>query len=172
MSAVRGLTLPPALVSARQQARARWRAFAPRERRLLTAVFWLVGLFLVWSIGLQPALRTLNSAPEQLNVLDLQLQQMQQMAVESATLRRAPTVSASQASAALKSATDHLGTQGRLTVQGDRATLTVTAVTGARLNAWLTEARSAARIRPVEAQLTRSAQGYTGTIVVQLGGQP
>ena len=38
------------------------------------------------------------------------------------------------------------------------------------LAAWLAEVRSAARARVVEATLTRGPQGYSGSVVVALGG--
>jgi general secretion pathway protein M len=38
------------------------------------------------------------------------------------------------------------------------------------LQGWLGEVRSAARARPVEAQLTRGPKGYAGTLVLTLGG--
>jgi general secretion pathway protein M len=37
------------------------------------------------------------------------------------------------------------------------------------LQAWLTEVRSAARARPVEAQLQRGPTGFSGSIVLSLG---
>ena len=40
----------------------------------------------------------------------------------------------------------------------------------AQLSAWLAEVRSGARARPVEANLSRGASGYNGTIVVTIGG--
>ncbi|MDB5817584.1 MAG: ral secretion pathway protein GspM [Rhizobacter sp.] len=175
MSTLRPPASAPAasgLAGARLQAAAWWRSLAPRERRLVSIGGWLIGLFIVWSIGIQPALRTLRAAPVQLDLIELQLQQMQQMASESTALRAAPAVSSSQAAAALRSATASLGDQGRIIIIGDRATLTVTGVNGARLAAWLSEARSAARVRPVEAQLTRNPQGYTGNVVVQIGSAP
>ena len=36
----------------------------------------------------------------------------------------------------------------------------------------LSEARLAARARPVEAKLTRGDEGYTGTLVVAIGSRP
>ena len=83
-------------------------------------------------------------------------------------------VSPAQAAAALKAATDRLGSAGRLSLQGDRASLTLTGVSPEALRSWLLEARSAARVRPSEAQLTRGPQGYSGSIVVMLtsGGTP
>ena len=58
------------------------------------------------------------------------------------------------------------GAAGRLQVVGDRATLTLSGVNGTQLSDWLAEARSAARARPLEANLTRGPQGYSGSIVV------
>lgn len=80
---------------------------------------------------------------------------------------RAP-VSPAQAGAALQAATERLGEKGRLSMQGDRASLTLNGVGPEALRGWLLEARSAARARPVEAQLTRSGAGFSGTVVVQL----
>ncbi|HEX6363118.1 MAG TPA: type II secretion system protein M, partial [Albitalea sp.] len=53
--------------------------------------------------------------------------------------------------------------------QGDRATLTLSGVSGEALREWLGEARSAARARPVDVQLTRTGSGYAGLVVVTLG---
>jgi general secretion pathway protein M len=53
-------------------------------------------------------------------------------------------------------------------MQGDRASLTLNGVSPEALRGWLLEARSAARVRPVEAQLARGPQGFTGTLVVSL----
>jgi len=40
---------------------------------------------------------------------------------------------------------------------------------GETLRAWLAEARSAAHVRPIDVQLTRSAQGYSGSVIVSFG---
>jgi general secretion pathway protein M len=165
-----GFTVPPALASLRDQAVERWRAFAPRERLAIGAALALIGVYLVWAIAVQPAWRTLREAPAQLDRLDAQLQQMQRLAAESKTLRGTAPVSPGQAAVALKSATERLGEQGRIVMQGDRATLTLTGVQGDALRAWLSEARSAAHARALDVQLTRSTQGYAGSVVVSLGG--
>jgi general secretion pathway protein M len=55
-------------------------------------------------------------------------------------------------------------------MQGERALLTLNNVGTAALRDWLAEVRAGARARPIEANLTRSAQGYTGTLVVSVGG--
>ena len=77
-----------------------------------------------------------------------------------------------QAAAALKSASERLGDRARLVLQGDRATLTLTGVASEALGAWLQEARSTARERPLEVQLLRNPQGFSGKVVVGLGGTP
>jgi general secretion pathway protein M len=162
----------PALASLRQQAAAWWAARLPRERQALAAVAVVLILFFVWSVFVAPALRTLRDAPAQLDRLDAQMQQMQRLAAESAALRNVAPVSNAQASLALKAASDRLGDRARLTLQGDRASLALTGVDTVALLAWLQEARSGARARPVEAQLQRGAQGFSGSIGVTLGGTP
>ena len=147
---------------------ARWRALGPRERRGLSIAAWVVGLFVLWALAIAPAWRTASAAPQQLDQLDAQLQAMQRQANEAHELRAIPSIGNTQAAAALKAASEGLGGAGRLQLSGDRATLTLTNVNGAQLREWLAEARSAARARPLEANLTRSPQGYSGSIVVAL----
>jgi general secretion pathway protein M len=149
---------------------ARWRALSERERNAASLALAAVVLLLVWWIALQPALRTLRDAPAQIDRLDAQLQHMQRQAAEAVELRAAPPLSTAQSTASLQAATERLGPRGRLALAGERATLTLTGATGAQLRDWLAEARSGARARPVEVQLTRTPQGYSGTVVVTVGG--
>ena len=168
----RSLRLPPALLTLRQQAIQLWRGMAVRERRGLALAMLALLLFGMWTTLVQPAWRTLREAPVQLDQLDSQLQQMQRVAAESRGLRGAAPVTMAQVSLALKSATDRLGDKAKLAQQGDRATLTLSGVSPDALRSWLNEARSAARARPVEAQLVRAASGYSGTLVVNLVSAP
>ncbi len=150
--------------------RARWAALAQRERRLALLASALLGLLLLWWLAVQPAWRTLASAPAQLDALDAQQQTMQRLAIEARELRAAPPLNVEQSSAALKAATDRLGDQGRLSLQGERAVLTLTGASPTQLRDWLAEARSGARARPLEANLSLTAQGYSGTLIVAIGG--
>lgn len=149
--------------------RARWQSLSPRDRRLLALAAGVLGAYLFWLVLLQPAWRTLREAPAQIDALDTQLQRMQALAAEAAELRTAPALSTEQAAAALRAASARLGPKGRLVLQGDRGVLTVTGASGTQLREWLSEARTGAHARPVDAQLTRGAQGWGGTIVVTLG---
>lgn len=157
------------LRQARAQAAAQWQALGERERVALAAIAVLLGLLLAWSLLLAPALRTLKNAPVELEKVELQLQQMQAQAQEARTLRAAPAVPPAQAQAALTASVAHLGTAARLNMAGDRAVVSLTGVSPEMLQGWLGEVRSAARARPVEAQLTRGPKGYSGTLVLSLG---
>ena len=166
------LKLPPAIDGLRQQARTRWSAFAPRERLALVVMGCAIAALLLWLLAIQPAWRVARDAPAQIDRLDAQLREMQIVARESAGLRDTAPVSPAQAQEALRSATTELGAAARLSLQGDRAVLTLTGVAPEALTDWLQQARSAARARPVEAQLMRAGNGYTGTLVLTLGSAP
>jgi general secretion pathway protein M len=154
----------------RAQALTQWQSLGERERLALTVVAVVLGLALAWSVLLAPALRTLKTAPTELEQLEAQLQQMQAQAQEAQALRKVQPVPPAQAQEALKASVDHLGAIARLSVVGDRATVTLNGITPAALQSWLGEVRSAARARPVEAQLTRGPKGYSGSLVLTLGG--
>jgi general secretion pathway protein M len=147
-----------------------WAGLAARERQMVSLMLVAVALFLLWVLAIAPAWRTVTTAPAELDALEQQLQQMRRQAADARELRTATPVPASQASVSIKAATDRLGVdRAKLALQPDRAVLTLQGVTGEQLRAWLSEVRSGARARPVEAQLTRGPQGYTGTLVVSLG---
>lgn len=162
--------LPARFQQARAQAGAHWQALGERERLAAGVVAVLVGLLLAWSVLLAPPLRTLKTAPAELERLGLQLQVMQAQAQDARALAAAPPVPPAQAQAALTASVAHLGAAARLTLTGDRAVVTFNGVTPEQLQGWLGEVRSAARARPVEAQLTRAANGYSGNLVLTLGG--
>lgn len=149
--------------------RAWWAAQTRRDRRLLLLGAGVLLAYLVWAVLLQPALSTLRVAAVESERLQAQMQAMQRQAAEAQLLRAQPPVSALQSGTALQSATERLGDSGRLALQGDRAVLTLNGASAAQLRDWLAEARSGARARPVQAQLTRGDSGYSGTLTVAFG---
>lgn len=146
-----------------------WKQLASRERLLVIGAGVVLVLGLTWLVLIAPALRTLREAPATLDRLDAQLQQMQRLASEARDLKSTPPVSVNQSLNALRAASERLGEHARFVAQGDRATLTLTGVSGDKLRQWLAEARSGARARTVDAQLSRGAQGFSGNIVVTFG---
>ena len=153
----------------REGALAAWRARPPRDRMALTVMALVIGVFVVWVLFVAPAVSTLRGAPAQLEALDTQLLQMRTMAAEVRDLRNATPVPAAQAGLAIKAAAERQGDKVRLTLQNDRALLTLQNASPEQLRALLVEARSAARARPLEANLVRGPSGFTGTLVLSLG---
>ena len=150
--------------------KARWQALGEREKSLVLLGGLALGLLLLWNIAVQPAWRQLRELPPQIDRVDVELQQMRQMAQEAKDLRETPGVAAAQAAQALQAATERLGTAGKLSVSGERIVLTLSGVTGTQLQEWLGEVRGAARARPIESQLQRGPKGYSGTVVLTVGG--
>ncbi|MBY0455502.1 MAG: type II secretion system protein M [Burkholderiaceae bacterium] len=135
-----------------------WKALAPREKNLLRAAAALIALAVLWWLGLAPALHTLQTAPSRHASLDAQWQHMQALQAQAQQLQNAPRTTPQAALDALQvSVTERLGTSARLSVVGDRATLTLQGTPADALAAWLAQARSNARTLPQEAHLTRTA---------------
>jgi general secretion pathway protein M len=154
--------------------RARWAVLAPRERRLVAIAGWMLGAAVLWFALVAPPLKVVRAAPARLDALDAQIQEMQRAAAEARGLRALPSVGAAQAQAAVKAATDGLDGSARLQLSGERATITFTNTAGHDFQDWLGEVRGAGRARVIDAKLTRGAQGFSGTVVLQLpgGGAP
>ncbi len=157
------------IASSTADAKKWWRALAERERVLLLFAAALLLLALLWFVAVQPAWRTLARAPAESDALDQQLQTMQQLASEVQQLRAAPAVSPQQAAAAIKSASERLGDKAKLSLQGERAVLTLSSVSTSALRDFLAEARAGARARPLEATLSRTPAGHSGSLVLGLG---
>ena len=166
-------TGPAGLAGARSALRGlqgRWAAMARRERRLVSLAGAVLASYLVWSLAIAPAWRTLQTAPARLDAQQHQAQQMQILAGEAAALRAVAPVPLDQAQAALTAATERLGPPGKLSLQGERALLTLKGVDSAALAAWLAEVRAGARARVVEASLTMTGPGvYDGSLTLALG---
>lgn len=146
-----------------------WQRLAEREKWAVGVAGVAVLAAVVWWVAIAPALKTLRQAPLTLQQLDLQLAQMQGLALEAERLRQTPSISASQAEAALRAATVRLSDEVNLNIQGDRATVSLSNVPGWALAPWLAEVRVGAHARPESAQLNKvSEHNYSGTIVLVL----
>lgn len=158
----------PALNPLRQ----RWQALSERERLMVGAGGAALAFLLLWWLAVQPVIQTWRTVPAARQALELQALDMQRLASEARELKGQAPVSHAQAVQALQAATGRLGAQGRLSVQGDRATLTLTQASPAQLRHWLDEARQGARARPTDLQLSRDDAGLTGQLVVALPATP
>ena len=159
------------LTVTRNQLLARYAKLDARERQMVVIIVAAVTFLVVWLALVRPAMNTLDAAPVLRAQADAQLLQMQAISNEARQLRALPPVPPSVAEQVLKSATDQLGGKAKISVQGERATLSVTGINGEELRKWLLQARGGARARPVEANLMRAGDGYNGTLVVSIGAQ-
>jgi general secretion pathway protein M len=152
------------------QLRARWGALAPREKIMVAGASAVVLLALLWLIAVQPALNVLRASEAQHRALDAQVQQMMTLQQQARTLQTQPKLGHDEALRMLElSLRQRLGTTARLTVNGDRATVTLTGTPADALARWLTQARVDARALPSEARLSRNTTGlWEGTLVLSL----
>ena len=150
--------------------RARWNTLAPREKLLVAAAAGVIAFALVWLVAIGPALSTLRSSDEQRVQLDAQLQRMVALRAEAQGMQSQPRQGREEALRQLElGLRQRLGTSGRITVTGDRVTVTLTGTQADALAQWLSQARTAARALPGEAHLTRNASGlWEGNIVLTL----
>ena len=146
--------------------RQQWTRMSARERVMVGFAMAAVALVALVMLGLRPAWTKLQKGPASLARLDADLQSVQRAAAEAQALRQVGPVPAEQAQAALKAATAALGPQAQLSTQGDGVLVQLNDVGAEALLQWLGEVRRAARMRPVQAQLQRKGDRYTGTIVL------
>ena len=158
---------------------AAWARLGARERRLAALAATVVGLAMLWWLGLAPALRTLREADSQRAALQVQAQQMQRLKTEAEALKALPRLSRDEALRALEAAVkQRLGATGQLSVVGDRANVALKETPADALAQWLADARINARATPVDARLTRGANTapgapvlWSGTLSLSLPGQ-
>lgn len=147
-----------------------WRGLAPREKMLASGAAALVLLALLWWLLVGPALAVLRTSEPQHRALDAQLARMQALQQQARALQGQPKQGYDDSLRALEAAVrQRLGATARITVAGDRVTLTLAGTPADALAAWLAEARTNARALPAEARLTRGAAGgWDGTLVLTL----
>ena len=154
--------------------RARWTQLDSRERTLVLAALSVVGVALLWWVGISPALGTLRQADAQRSSLAAQVQKMQNLQVQTQAIQSQPKINRDDALRALEASVKGLGATAQLNVAGDRATVTLRNTAADALARWLSQARVNARAIPSEARLTRSAASaggaaaWDGTVVLSL----
>jgi general secretion pathway protein M len=157
-------------MTASARLRAGWQQLAPRESLLALGAALLVVVALAWWLAIAPAFAVLRTAEEQHRVLDAQLQRMLGLQAQAQALQAQPRQSYDEALRLLEaSVRQRLGTSARMTIAGERVTLTLAGTPPDVLAQWLTQARVNARSLPGEARLNRNAAGlWDGTLVLAL----
>jgi len=132
---------------------------AQDKQRLQWAAL-LLGAVLLWTFNVAPALKTLRDVPPQLTKLDAQTQTLKALQAQAQALQKSPRLSPTDASTLLQqSSRELLGTGAQMTLQGARASLTLTGVSADNLAQFLATARTQSHALPVEAHL----QKFTGS---------
>ncbi len=153
-----------------QRLTATWQGLAPRERRMVLLAVWVVGLSLLWWVALSPAIGTLREASVRRVQLDNTLSLMQSQAASAELIRSqnaTPPPGRDAALRALEEATRQLGNGAQMSLQGDRAAVTLRDIAPGALAQWLQQVRINSRLLPVQTTIQRAGpQGWSGQIIV------
>jgi general secretion pathway protein M len=147
-----------------------WEQRPAREQRLLALAAAVVGLALVWGIGLAPAWKTVRAYPEQRARLDAQLQTMQTLQAQATALQGKPPLAAAASQAALQAAVARWGARASLVVLNQQATVTLKGIEADALAQFLAQVRTDARLLPQQAQWRREGRVWSGTVTFNLPG--
>jgi len=153
--------------SALDPLRGRWAQSSAREKTLLRTGAALLALALLWWVAISPALRTLRDAQLRGPALQTQMQAMLQLQARAQALQAQPKLPAADSKALLEAALPTLGAMARMTVSGERATITLEGSTAEALAQWLAQVRLNAHARPLEMHLTRTQGLWSGRMVLQ-----
>ena len=137
----------------RAQVQARWQALSPREQRAVSVLGALLGVLLLWSIAIAPALNTLSDSDNRRAQISQQQAHMLALQYQAQALQTRTPLSRDEALRNLQGLTP--GAQMQLNVQGERVSVQLKSVPAPTLANWLAQARSQAQALPVEAHLTR-----------------
>jgi general secretion pathway protein M len=153
--------------------RARWDGLAERERTLVRCALALVGVAVLWWLGLAPALHTVRTAGAEQLALQARLEQMKTLQSQAQSLRAQPRIGYDEALRALRASVQSLGERAQIGVTGERATVTLRSIPADALAQWLVQARLNARALPTDARLTRTRSepgnaNWDGTVVLRL----
>lgn len=155
-------------MSAREFLQGHWQRASQRERRGLLLAAAVLGLALLWWLAVAPALALWRSAPAQHQQLDAQLQHMLALQAQARALQALPMPDAAAARRALDAALQTLGSDAKVSTQGDRLSVTFHGVTPQALAQTLSAARQNAHRVPTEAHLKHNGALWDGTLVFTL----
>jgi len=157
-----------ALRTALAAVQARWAQGSEREQRLVRGMGLVLTLALVWLVALRPALATLRSAQTQGPQLRAQLQTMLQLQDQAQALQAQAQTPVAKPNDLLEAALATLGGSARMSLNGDRATVSLEGSSADALAQWLAQVRLDVRARPLALHLTQSQGLWKGSIVLQL----
>jgi general secretion pathway protein M len=170
------MSLQTLVTPVRKGWQAAWARRNPREQLLLGLGAWVMGLAVLWTLALAPALQTWQEAPARQALLDAQSQRMRELQMQAQSLQKPAAISRTDATLWLEKNLAELGPNARISLQGESASLSLQAAPAAALALWLSQARENAQALPTQAQLQQvSAPGpdhneatWRGSLVLRL----
>ncbi len=153
----------------------KWTQLSRREQAMVTIAALLLGVTLLWTVGLKPALSTLLSAPSQRDEARATRERLQSLALQATQLRSGAAAAGVQADpmrtqeSGLDDATralvrTALGGSAKLEAQGRFVTVTFDGASADQLRQALRTLRSRLRAQLVEAELTPTSGGVRGRL--------
>jgi general secretion pathway protein M len=153
---------------------AHWQQLSARERTWITAAACLIGLALLWRIGLAPAWQTWRDSPSRHAALDRQQAELQSLQLQARALQTRSVLSRGEALQSLTQVTREQMPGAQVAALGDQQRITLKGVPAADLAQWLAAVRQTAQATVVELRLQRSTTSpdrppqWDGHVVVQL----
>ena len=136
----------------------RWLTLQPRERLGLQVSMALLGLYLLWTLALAPALATLSGPETQRKRLETQLQRMQALSAQASAIRSEARPAPKDWRQELKGSLSGLG-QAQLIESGGTLQVQLQACDAQALGRWLAELAPRWRLHISQASLRTDAQG-------------
>lgn len=146
---------------------ARWRALAPRERRLVALATVTVALGLIWSLAIEPAWRGRQRLSSEIPALRAQVAQIEALAAEARRLGETGSAAmpARTVREELQRSAAGAGLQATLVPaaddRGDRIEMRFEAAPLGAWLSWLDGAQRSLRLRTVRASVTRETASVT-----------
>lgn len=134
-----------------------WAQRNPREQKLLRMSAVALLLLALWRLAVAPAWQTWQEAPARQAHLDRQNQTMWQLKAQAQDLQKPTSMTRSESIQWLQTHVDDLGPGAKVSLQGERAVLSLDAAPAEALAYWISSAREQALAVPVQAQLQQSA---------------
>ncbi len=134
-----------------------WAQRNPREQKLLRMSAVALLLLALWRLAVAPAWQTWQEAPARQAHLDRQNQTMWQLKAQAQDLQKPTSMTRSESIQWLQTHVDDLGPGAKVSLQGERAVLSLDEAPAEALAYWISSAREHALAVPVQAQLQQSA---------------
>lgn len=144
-----------------------WQGMSARERIMVAAALGTVLLAVLWWVAIAPAWRTLQAAPAQHLAIDAKLERLGQWSAEARGLNElpiGPVPPRNVVTATLQSSAQTLGAGTKISITGERAMVQLGPTDAPTLARWLSQMRINARVLPINADVKRVGERWTGSL--------